>query len=536
VSPSRAGLQAGLASLLLLLGAGSVKDASAVGDSRTLTFHHTHSDENLTVTFKRNGRYDDEALGKINHFLRDWRSQDKTTMDRRLFDILWEVYRDVDGKQPINIISAYRSPATNAMLRRRSSGVARFSQHMLGHAMDFYIPGVPLEQIRAAGLRLQRGGVGFYPTSGSPFVHLDTGSIRHWPRMTPDQLARVFPDGRTVHLPTDGTPLKGYQLALADIQKRGTASDATDGGKPGFLTSLFGGKTAEEDDEGSAPASAKPAAPAVAAKTADIKIAEVKPADLKIVDNVPLPRAKPAAAGSYQAAAGSYQVAAADQAVPPAKPAKPAVAKTEAKPQTPADIINARGFWDDMPLPQQATPAQIAALKARQAVAAADPQSTATISDSSMQAMAYAPPPSPMDKAPIVAASAPIPRSARPASAARNPMAVNNVTTVIAKSTQGQRQSIAGSVVTTSARLTAASRDNDIWLRAMILARSAASMTSTVFGESDMTILRSHFAKPQATVAMAFSEDLQQGPACDQFAGQAVVTLSTTPFMTAALR
>ena len=72
-------------------------------------------------------------------------------MDRHLFDILWEVYRDVDGKKPIQIISAYRSPATNAMLRRRSSGVARFSQHMLGHAMDFFIPDVPLEQIRYAG-------------------------------------------------------------------------------------------------------------------------------------------------------------------------------------------------------------------------------------------------------------------------------------------------------------------------------------------------------------------------------------------------
>jgi hypothetical protein len=141
-----------------------------------------------------------------------------------------------------------------------------------------------------------------------------------------------------------------------------------------------------------------------------------------------------------------------------------------------------------------------------------------------------------MEKAQIVAASAPIPRSARPTSAARNPMAVNSVTTVIAKSAQGQRQTVQGSVITTSARLASASRDNDIWLRAMILARSAASMTSTVFGESDMTILRSHFAKPQATVAMAFSEDLQQGPASDQFSGQAVVTLSTTPFMTASLR
>jgi hypothetical protein len=445
-------------------------------------------------------------------------------MDRRLFDILWEVYRDVDGKQPIKIISAYRSPATNSMLRRRSSGVARFSQHTLGHAMDFYIPGVPLEQIRAAGLRLQRGGVGFYPTSGSPFVHLDTGSIRHWPRMSPDQLARVFPDGRTVHLPTDGTPLKGYQLALADIQKRGTASDATGSGKPGFLASLFGGKTAEEEDEGAAPTSAKPAP----AKAAEVKIAEVKPADLKIIDSVPLPRAKPAAAGAFQ-------VATADQAVPAAKVAKPAASKSEAKPQTPADIINARGFWDDMALPQQATPAQVAALKAREAVAAADPQSTATVSDRSMQAMAYAPPPLPKERAPVVA-SAPIPRSARPASAATNPMAVNSVTTVIGKSVQAQRQLAQGSVVTTSARLTAASRDNDIWLRAMILARSAASMSSTVFGESDMTILRSHFTKPQATVAMAFSDDPQQGPACDQFAGQAVVTLSTTPFTTASLR
>ena len=165
---TRAGVQAGLASLLLLAGAGSVQDATALGETRTLSFHHTHSDEDLTVTFKRNGRYDEDGLKQINHFLRDWRSQDQTTMDRHLFDILWEVYRDVDGKQPIQIISAYRSPATNAMLRRRSSGVARFSQHMLGHAMDFFIPGIPLEQIRFAGLRLQRGGVGFYPTSGSP--------------------------------------------------------------------------------------------------------------------------------------------------------------------------------------------------------------------------------------------------------------------------------------------------------------------------------------------------------------------------------
>ncbi len=508
-------------------------DATALGDSRTLTFHHTHSDENLTVTFKRNGRYDEAALQEINHFLRDWRSQDQTTMDRRLFDILWEVYRDVDGKQPIQIISAYRSPATNAMLRRRSQGVARFSQHMLGHAMDFYIPGVPLEQIRFAGLRLQRGGVGFYPTSGSPFVHLDTGNIRHWPRMTHDQLVRVFPDGRTVHVPSDGNPLPGYQLALADVERRGDASDAAGSGKTGLLAALFGkGKSGnDEDDEGGAAgavvASADAASPVglMAAAPGNIKNAVVK-----IIDQVPLPRAKPQAVAAVQLASAD---------APPAAVARPVAAKAEAtkpdagKPQSPADIINARGFWDDMPATKQATPAQVAAISARQALAAADPQSTATISESSMQAMAYAPPPSPIERAAVVAASAPLPRSVRPASAARNPMAVNNVTTVVAKGQRGQ-----GVVVATSSRLAAAAvKDNDVWLRAMILAPSAATMTSTVFGDTDLTILRTHFSKPQAAVAMGFADDPLSGLQCEQFTGAAVVALSTTPFTrTAALR
>ena len=103
LSLPKAGCQLGLTSLLLLAGAGAVQDATALNETRTLSFHHTHSDEDLTVTFKRNGRYDEDGLKQINHFLRDWRSQEQTTMDRRLFDILWEVYRDVDGKKPIQI-------------------------------------------------------------------------------------------------------------------------------------------------------------------------------------------------------------------------------------------------------------------------------------------------------------------------------------------------------------------------------------------------------------------------------------------------
>ena len=95
-------------------------------------------------------------------------------------------------KGPIHIVSGYRSPDTNAKLRKRSRGVARFSRHMSGQAIDYFIPGVPIEDVRNAGLRLQRGGVGYYPSSGVAFVHMDVGSVRHWPRIPEQQLARVM--------------------------------------------------------------------------------------------------------------------------------------------------------------------------------------------------------------------------------------------------------------------------------------------------------------------------------------------------------
>ena len=146
-------------------------------------------------------------------------------MDPQLFDLLWEVYRQSGSDQPIDVVCGYRSPETNGMLRRRSKAVAQNSQHMQGKAIDFFIPGVPLAKLRAIGLRLQAGGVGFYPTSGSPFVHMDTGSVRHWPRMTRQQLVAVFPNGHTLHVPTDGKPLPGYAEALADYKARKASSN-----------------------------------------------------------------------------------------------------------------------------------------------------------------------------------------------------------------------------------------------------------------------------------------------------------------------
>jgi uncharacterized protein YcbK (DUF882 family) len=522
LSIPKAGCQIGLASVLLLMGAGSVYDAAALNETRTLSFHHTHSEEDLTVTFKRDGRYDEEALKKLNHYLRDWRNQNETVMDRHLFDILWEVYRDVDGKKPIQIISSYRSPATNAMLRRRSSGVARHSQHMLGHAMDFYIPDVPLEQIRYAGLRLQRGGVGFYPTSGSPFVHLDTGNIRHWPRMTHDQLAKVFPDGRTVHVPTDGVPLKGYELARADVEKRGDGDVGT-ASKPGFLAALFKGKSSDDDEDNSPAVDEKPApAPVASTKTADAKLADAKTSDgktsdAKTSDSVRSPRGKVAAA---------LQLASADAQIGPPKPKQASDDKAEAKPQTVSDIINSRGFWGDNPgTPKQATPEQVVAINAHRSIEPADPQATASV-PAAYQAMAYAPPPSsPVDRTNIVTAGAPIPRSSRPA-ASRNLAAATEINTIAAKGPQGQAGTVA-----TSTRISAARTDGS-WMRIMLLAPSAStSMSVTMLGDADLTQMRTFFVKPQATIAMSFTDDPMQGMACDQFAGSATVKLETTSFV-----
>jgi len=528
---SKAGYRIGLASLLLLMGAGAVHDATAENETRTLSFHHTHSGEDLTVTFKRNGRYEEDALKQLNHYLRDWRTQDEIVMDRHLFDILWEVYRDVDGKQPIQIISSYRSPATNAMLRHRSanSGVARFSQHMLGHAMDFYIPGVPLEQIRYAGLRLQRGGVGFYPTSGSPFVHLDTGSIRHWPRMTHDQLAKVFPDGRTVHVPTDGVPLKGYELAKADIEKRGDG-DATIS-KPGsFLAKLFKGKSNDEDDEGAAPAvEAKPAPVVVAAA----KPADTKPADTKTSDAVPTPRAKPQVASTLQLASADASTAQPPKPKQAAAEPKQAAAEpsqatpSQAMPETPADIINARGFWDDNAAAQnQATPAQmIASLSARRSLeGASDPRTTASV-PAAYQAMAYAPAAAPpVDRPNVVTASAPIPRSVRPVSS-QNAAPATEINTIATKGVQGEDDPVANAT-----RISAA-KGNDIWLRIMMLAPSASrSMSVAVMGDSDLTLMSKFFVKPPTTITMTFSDDPMMGMSIDHFSGSATAKIETISF------
>lgn len=173
--------------------------AVASAQTKTLKLHFTHTKERAEITFMRNGRYDQRGLQQINQLLRDWRRNEPAKMNPKLMDLLWEVYRSVGARDYIHVVSAYRSPATNNMLRGRSSGVAKNSQHTLGNAIDFFIPGVSIAKIRAAGFKLEGGGVGFYPKSGSPFVHLDVGNVRAWPRMSRNELMALFPDGRTIH-------------------------------------------------------------------------------------------------------------------------------------------------------------------------------------------------------------------------------------------------------------------------------------------------------------------------------------------------
>ncbi|MGC1864039.1 MAG: DUF882 domain-containing protein, partial [Methylocystis sp.] len=231
--------------------------AAANGDTRTINLFYVHTGESISATYLVNGQYNPAALQQLNWFLRDWRHNEPIEMDPRLFDVVWEAYRSAGAEgEVVTVVSGYRSPQTNAMLRARSRTVAKFSQHMLGKAMDTTMPGMSMSRIREVGMRMQRGGVGYYPTAGTPFVHLDVGNVRAWPRMSYDQLVRLFPDGKTVHLPSNGQPLARYEEAKAEIEARnnGAVVMAPRKSSGGFFAFLFGGGEDEGEDAAPAPA------------------------------------------------------------------------------------------------------------------------------------------------------------------------------------------------------------------------------------------------------------------------------------------
>jgi len=147
--------------------------------ARTLALHHLHTNEKIQVTYRIGDRYQRDALRKLNLFLRDFRTGDVAAIDPKLFDLLYDIERRLGFTGgSFEILSGYRSPQTNDMLRKASRGVARNSLHMSGKALDVRCPDAPTRRIRDCALALGRGGVGFYPRSD--FVHIDTGAVRRW--------------------------------------------------------------------------------------------------------------------------------------------------------------------------------------------------------------------------------------------------------------------------------------------------------------------------------------------------------------------
>jgi len=476
----------GLAALAVLFGCDRLQNAVANGETRTLSMHHMHTDESITITYKRNGRYDEEALKKIDWFLRDWRRQESTRIDPHTLDILWEVATELKAQKPIEIVCGYRAPATNEMLRRRSSGVAKGSLHTHGQAIDFYIPDVSLVELRYAGLRLQRGGVGFYPSSGSPFVHMDTGRIRHWPGISRQELARVFPNGRTVHVPTDGEPLAGYALALKDVEKRGAepsqnSLDAARSAGIAAAAKVRSQRGAKDDDDDDAGAAVGPTHGTAAdkAKLATRRTGEVEASARQQPIAVPLPLARPAqfaqnkssdsngatvtSRGEWERSGGLLQV---DAALTGSRVA-------------PADAGN--------------SPSRIASLGYAQASDVSMPTQTAVV---------------PVSESIIQKTPAPAPKRAQRTSEP-SPVAA----------------------VVTSAK---ARNADDIWTRAMWMAPDLQNfMSTTLLGAPDFKQLRNLMEKPNLTLAMSFSDDPDLGAGADRFSGEtAVVFLATVPVTT----
>jgi uncharacterized protein YcbK (DUF882 family) len=146
--------------------------------TRALSFYNVHTGESLKTVYFDRGEYVPGALLEVNYFFRDFRANQVKAIDPRLLDLLHRINHALDTSQPFNLISGYRSPATNAWLASQSEGVARHSLHMDGMASDINVQGRSLALVQMVALAMRCGGVGYYPHSD--FVHVDTGRVRRW--------------------------------------------------------------------------------------------------------------------------------------------------------------------------------------------------------------------------------------------------------------------------------------------------------------------------------------------------------------------
>ena len=176
-STSRTAIVLALAAVAVTASVAPPKPVRAA-DARQLSFYHTHTRLSLDVVYYENGRYVDTALDRINRFLKDFRTGDVADINPELLDLLHDVRNELGSDSTFEVISAYRSPQTNEMLRSTTNGVARFSHHVKGNAIDVRLRGIRTTKLRDTAMRMHRGGVGFYEKSD--FVHIDTGPVRFW--------------------------------------------------------------------------------------------------------------------------------------------------------------------------------------------------------------------------------------------------------------------------------------------------------------------------------------------------------------------
>lgn len=153
-------------------------EANAARNTWRVSFRHAHTGESFNGVYRVGDKYLPEAFERLNFVLRDFRTGEVFPMDPRVIDIMALVQRKAGQRRPLEILSGYRSPKTNANLRRASTGVAKNSFHMYGQALDMHIKGFSTRNLRNIAMNLRAGGVGYYPRSD--FIHVDTGTVRSW--------------------------------------------------------------------------------------------------------------------------------------------------------------------------------------------------------------------------------------------------------------------------------------------------------------------------------------------------------------------
>jgi uncharacterized protein YcbK (DUF882 family) len=234
-------------------------------DARILRLHHHWTGEDLAVTYRIGDAYLPSAMVEINQFLRDWRCDQATAMDPALVDRLYELQMALGGRRTMRVISAYRSEAYNASLLRAGRTVDPDSQHMFGRAVDVFVPGVPLAELKEVAERTGHGGTGYYPFSGPRFIHIDTGPERHWSEMDPAMRRKLklpVPERKPLRIDCSLTIAEVLrEVPVAEIMAA-LPSGASAQGTGQFHPSTYARPWAEGDGrEATTPSGIQPAAP-----------------------------------------------------------------------------------------------------------------------------------------------------------------------------------------------------------------------------------------------------------------------------------